>query len=231
MDDVGRLSATDTGAQARAVALLLRLARELECTLQRSIYDKVLPYEVGVMWWTHLRGYQGSVGPRWCLSTMRLHLQPSAILRARVGGQSVLGVGKTWVVNPPCTRPRLGWAQISVKQCGGKWSRARVVIASPLWNDGYYTGSRRRILGKARIHKYIHKNHNNSALNVKLLQILRFEFDTSEFMQWNLTISGSDTLDDTRAITCPKMLPSAAINTYSASQYGVQPSGVWTSHW
>jgi hypothetical protein len=50
MDDAGRLSATDTGAQARAVALLPRLARELECTLQRSIYDKVLPYEVGVMW-------------------------------------------------------------------------------------------------------------------------------------------------------------------------------------
>jgi hypothetical protein len=28
----------------------------------------------------------------------------------------------------------------------------------------------RRILGKARIYKYIHTKHNNSALNIKLLQ-------------------------------------------------------------
>jgi hypothetical protein len=43
-------------------------------------------------------------------------------------------------------------------------------VTPPSRNDGYYTGPRRRILGEARIHKYIHTNHNNSALNVKLLQ-------------------------------------------------------------
>jgi hypothetical protein len=38
-------------------------------------------------------------------------------------------------------------------------------------------------------------------------------------------------LDDTRAAPCPKMQPLEAVYAYGASQYEVQPSGVWTSHW
>jgi hypothetical protein len=30
---------------------------------------------------------------------------------------------------------------------------------------------------------------------------------------------------------CPKALSSATVNAYGTSQYGVQSSGVWTSHW
>jgi hypothetical protein len=39
-------------------------------------------------------------------------------------------------------------------------------------------------------------------------------------------ISGSDTLDDTRATPYSKMPHSAVVNAYDASQYRVQPSGV-----
>jgi hypothetical protein len=38
-------------------------------------------------------------------------------------------------------------------------------------------------------------------------------------------------LDDIRETPCPKMLPPKAAYAYRASQYEVQPSGVWTSHW
>jgi hypothetical protein len=44
-------------------------------------------------------------------------------------------------------------------------------------------------------------------------------------------IAKSKSLDDTRATPYPKMPPSEAVYTYGVSQYGVQPSGVWTSHW
>jgi hypothetical protein len=43
-----------------------------------------------------------------------------------------------------------------------------------------------------------------------------FEFDTLDFLQW--------------VTPCPKVPPSAAVNTYDVSQYGAQPSGVWTFH-
>jgi hypothetical protein len=39
------------------------------------------------------------------------------------------------------------------------------------------------------------------------------------------------THDDTQVAPCPRMPPSAAVNVYDASQYGAQPSGVWTSQW
>jgi hypothetical protein len=44
-------------------------------------------------------------------------------------------------------------------------------------------------------------------------------------------ISGSETLDNTRATPCPKMLPSEATYAYEVSQYGVQLLRVWTSYW
>jgi hypothetical protein len=66
-------------------------------------------------------------------------------------------------------------------------------------------------------YKYTHTNHNSSVLNVKLLQIERFKFDTSKFMQQNLMIIGSDTLNDTLATPCPRVSCSAAVNAYGTS--------------
>jgi hypothetical protein len=43
-------------------------------------------------------------------------------------------------------------------------------------------------------------------------------------------IAEVESLDDTGATSFPKMQPIEAVYTYGVSQYGVQPSGVWTSH-
>jgi hypothetical protein len=65
---------------------------------------------------------------------------------------------------------------------------------------------------------------------MKILQI-EFKFRYIVLQQNNKRICGSDTLDDIQATPCPKVSPSAAVNAYGASQYGAQPSYVWTSHW
>jgi hypothetical protein len=44
-------------------------------------------------------------------------------------------------------------------------------------------------------------------------------------------IAEANSLDDTRATPCPKMQPLEAVYAYGASEYEVQLSGVWTSHW
>jgi hypothetical protein len=59
-----------------------------------------------------------------------------------------------------------------------------------------------------------------------------FKFDTSEFLQQNNKRQVKvNTLDDTRMTLCPNVPPSAAVNANVASQYGAQPSGVWTFYW
>jgi hypothetical protein len=44
-------------------------------------------------------------------------------------------------------------------------------------------------------------------------------------------IAEAKSLNDTRATPYPKMPPSEALYVYGVSQYGVQLSGVRTSHW
>jgi hypothetical protein len=43
-------------------------------------------------------------------------------------------------------------------------------LVTPYREMTVLTGSRRRIFGEARIHKYMHTRHNNNVLNIKLLQ-------------------------------------------------------------
>jgi hypothetical protein len=56
------------------------------------------------------------------------------------------------------------------------------------------------------------------------------KFDTIEFAVEINVNSGSDTLDKTRATSCPKTPPPEVVNSYRVSQYEVQPSEVWTFH-
>jgi hypothetical protein len=44
-------------------------------------------------------------------------------------------------------------------------------------------------------------------------------------------ITWKQSLEDIRTTPYPKMLPSEVAYAYGVSQYGVQPVGVWTSHW
>jgi hypothetical protein len=44
-------------------------------------------------------------------------------------------------------------------------------------------------------------------------------------------IEEAKSLNDRRATPCPKMHPLEAVYAYGVFRYGVQPSGVWTSHW
>jgi hypothetical protein len=74
------------------------------------------------------------------------------------------------------------------------------------------------ILDELRIHKYTHTKQNITILiQVSIQQSFEAEI-ASRY--------GSDTLDDIRAIACPKMPPSEAVNAYGVSQYVVQPSSL-----
>jgi hypothetical protein len=79
------------------------------------------------------------------------------------------------------------------------------------------------ILDEARIHKYTYTNHELSFLNIKYYNF-GSNFNTIEFCSGITRRCRSDTLDDTRAPPCPKILPSEMVNAYSVSQYRVQPS-------
>jgi hypothetical protein len=77
------------------------------------------------------------------------------------------------------------------------------------------------ILDEARIHKYTHINHKLNALNIKYYNF-DSSFNITEFCSRKATRRcKSDTLNDTRVTTCPKMPHSEAINAYGVSQYVV----------
>jgi hypothetical protein len=65
-----------------------------------------------------------------------------------------------------------------------------------------------------------------SALNIKYYNS-GLNFDITEFCSGNINVDAEgDTLDDTRATSCPKLPPSKAVNAYEFSQYVVQPSSL-----
>jgi hypothetical protein len=68
------------------------------------------------------------------------------------------------------------------------------------------------------IHKYTHKNHKLSALNIKYYKFW-FKFRCNIVLQWKLHVDAEAILNNTRATPYPKVPPSEVVNAYGVSQY------------